>query len=182
MATVTTLPFRPDGWTVDDLDELPDDGNRYELLDGALLVSPPPELMHQYVGFRLAALLSGQLPPDLAVVTAPGVYYDSRTYRIPDVVVFRRSALSRPRPHLRPADVVIAVELMSPGNERTDRLKPAEYAAAGVPHFWRVELEAPVVVTHTLDGAVYRETGRFSGVVELAEPAPLRVRVADLLP
>jgi Uma2 family endonuclease len=183
MTAMTTLPFRPDGWTVDDLDDLPDDGYRYELLDGALLVSPPPELPHQYVVSRLIAVLAAQLPDELAAVGAPGLYYDPRNYRIPDVVVFPRSVLTRPHPRLGPADVVVAIELTSPGSLRTDRvLKPAEYAAAGIPHFWRLELDGPLLVTHLLDGTGYREAGRFTGEVALDVPVPVRFRLSELLP
>lgn len=181
MTAMTTLPFRPEGWTVDDLGDLPDDGFRYELLDGALLVTPPPELLHQYAAHSLAAAVQRHLPARLAVVTAPGLYYDPRNYRIPDVVVFPRELLGRPRHRLRPTDVVIAVEITSPGSERTDRvLKPAEYAAAGVPHFWRLDLEPLQLVTHDLDEGVYRETGRYDDEVRIEQPVPLILRLADL--
>ena len=183
MTAVTTLPFRPGGWTVDDLDELPDDGYRYELLDGSLLVSPPPELAHQVVATRLAVLLAAQLPDDLVAVAAPGVYYDARNYRIPDLVVFPRVVLSQERPRLTPTDVLLAVEVASPGSARTDRvLKPAEYAAAGVPHFWRVEPAEGVLVVHALVGDVYAEVARPHRDVVLEQPVPLRFSLADLLP
>lgn len=183
MATMTTLPFRPDGWTVDDLDGLPDDGYRYELLDGGLLVSPPPELAHQYIATRLVQVLNASLPRELTAVVAPGVYFDERNYRIPDVVVFGRSVLQRARPRLGLGDVVLAVELTSPGSTRMDRvLKPAEYAAAGIEHFWRLELSGPVLVTHVLAGHVYREAARFEDEVVVDEPVPLRCPLRDLLP
>lgn len=58
MSDVTTLPFRPDGWTVDDLELLPeDDPFRYELVDGSLLVTPPPRPWHDDLGSQLALVL-----------------------------------------------------------------------------------------------------------------------------
>lgn len=180
MTLVTTLPFRPDGWTVDDLHSLPSDGYRYELIDGALLVSPPPELQHQYLTGRLVGLLLAQLPEPYRAAPAPGLYFDRRNYRIPDVVAFRRERLAGGR--LGPDDVLLAVEVVSPGSVRMDRVaKPAQYAAGGIPHLWRVELDPLQLVTHELRGDVYQETGRFSGDVGVVQPVPLRFRLPDLL-
>ncbi len=66
--------------------------------------------------------------------------------------------------------------------ELTDRLvKPVEYAAAGIPHFWRLELEPLSLVVHALDGKAYRETRRLDDEVLLDEPDILHFRLADLL-
>lgn len=156
MTSVTTLPFRPEGWTVDDLGELPDDGYRYELIDGALLVSPPPELPHQYLTGRLVAVLLAQLPEPYRAAPAPGLYFDARNYRIPDVV--------------------------SPGSVRMDRVaKPAQYASGGIPHLWRVELDPLELVMHELHDDGYLETGRCDVDVDVTSPVPLRFRLPDLL-
>lgn len=180
MTTMTTIPFRPDGWTVDDLDDLPDDGYRYELIDGALLVSPPPELPHQYLTGRLVALLLHQLPDTHRAAPAPGLYFDRRNYRIPDVVAFDRQRLGRGQ--LGPDDVLLAVEVVSPGSVRADRVgKPAQYASGGIGHMWRVELDPLELVTLALRGDAYVETGRYRDEVELTEPVPLRFRLPDLL-
>lgn len=180
MPAVTTLPFHPDGWTVDDLGELPDDGYRYELIDGALLVSPPPELPHQYLTGRLVALLLAQLPERYRAAPAPGLYFDKRNYRIPDVVVFRRERLAGG--HLGPDDVLLAVEVVSPGSVRMDRVaKPAQYAAGGIPHLWRVELDPLELVTHELTGEAYQETGRYDAHVDVVSPVPLRFSLPELL-
>jgi len=58
MVAVTTLPASGD-WTVDDLDGLPDDGLRYELVDGVLLVSPAPRVLHQLAQAELLIVLAG---------------------------------------------------------------------------------------------------------------------------
>jgi Uma2 family endonuclease len=180
MSAMTTLPWRPEGWTVDDLDLLPDDALRYELFDGALLVTPPPELRHDDVIAQLIVLLGAALPRDLRVAGTAGVYFDLHNYRQPDVTVYRRSALSGRR--LAVHDVLLAVEVMSPTSVRTDRLaKPAQYAQAGIPSFWRLELDPLVLVVHALDGDVYRETGRFTEDVVVEEPVRLRFRVPGLI-
>jgi Uma2 family endonuclease len=181
MTAMTTLPFSPDGWTIDDLDELPDDPFRYELVDGALLVTPPPRPWHDDLGAQIAALLLGALPSEWRAAQAPGVYFDRRNYRQPDVVVYRREAATAER--LWAADCLLVVELVSPSSVSNDTVaKPAQYAAAGIPHYWRVHRDPLLLVAHDLDGVVYREVGRFDDAVELAEPVPLQFRLTDLLP
>jgi Uma2 family endonuclease len=181
MEPVTTLPARRDGWTVDDLDDLPDDGLRYELVDGSLRVNPPPTNVHDYVVGRFVVLLDGTLDDSWRVIPGGGIRFDAHNYREPDLMVIKRDAL-----HTRladPRDVLLAIQVMSPSSVTTDRLvKPAQYAAAGIPHYWRLELgDVPVLVTHELEGEVYRETGRFADEVVVDRPVALRFRLADLL-
>jgi hypothetical protein len=95
MSAVTTLPWgRP--LTRDDLESLPDDGHRYELLDGALLVTPAPTPRHQRAVMGLIAVLTAHVVPPLEVMVAPL-----------DVVLDALLELSEPFPvRLRPADLV----------------------------------------------------------------------------
>ncbi len=62
-----------DGWTIDDLYEIPDDGLRYELLDGMLLVSPPAVLGHYYGAFELGVLLKAALSDEWRIACNPEV-------------------------------------------------------------------------------------------------------------
>jgi hypothetical protein len=71
MTTMTVIPREAAEWTVDDLDRLPDDGPRYELLDGILLVSPAPARLHQRAAFNLGVLLHRVCPAGLEIVAAP---------------------------------------------------------------------------------------------------------------
>jgi len=88
IATGAGLPAdRP--LTVDDLDFLPDDGSRYELDDGVLVVSPAPANIHQLVVSRLQVLLSAACPDEFLVVSGNGVAMTRTQYRIPDLVVVR---------------------------------------------------------------------------------------------
>ncbi len=70
MTIMTVMPGATE-WTVDDLDRLPDDGLRYELLDGILLVSPAPTRRHQRAVWQLGLLLQAPCPPELEVLVAP---------------------------------------------------------------------------------------------------------------
>ena len=179
MGVMEPLVVPYDGWTVD---EMPD-GDHFrgsELVDGALLVNPPPSLRHQETALGLARLLLPHLPDAWRVVVEAGVHFDVRNYRQPDVVVYDAAASARDR--IEPADVHLAVEIMSPGSVSTDRVtKPAQYAAAGIPYFWRLELDPLVLVVHVLAGDVYREVARFDDLVVLDEPVALTFRLATLL-
>jgi Uma2 family endonuclease len=63
-----TVPVRAEGFTVEDLAEMPDDGRRYELVDGVLVVSPAPRPRHQLAAYRLGEILTRASPPDLVVI------------------------------------------------------------------------------------------------------------------
>lgn len=181
MAAMTSLHVPFDGWTVDDL---PDVEFRYELVDGALLVTPPETPRNGRIAcrllVRLAPALDGDwLDGDWEVLLGNGVYFDRRNYREPDLYVCRREAVDAGR--VNATDVMLAVEVMSPSSVANDRIaKPAQYAAAGIPHFWRIESDPRVLVTHDLADGVYRETGRFDDVVTVTQPVMLRFRLVDL--
>ena len=169
------VPF--DGWTVDDL---PDSELRCELVDGSLLVTPPATPRHQEVAGALVRLLEPALPAQWRAVATQGLYFDTRNYRVPDLLVYDRGATRRGR--ITPGDVHLAVEIMSPGSVSTDRVaKPAQYAAAGIPHFWRLELDPLLLVVHRLAGEAYDVVGEFDDEVALQEPLTVRFRVPALL-
>lgn len=182
MSAMTTLPLRPDGWTVDDLDLIPDDWPyRYELVDGSLLVSPPPPNAHNLAANQLAHLLHAVLDRQWVSLTPGAVEFGHRDWRQPDLLVMARAALSKK--YSAPGDALLAVEVMSPSSVGTDRLvKPRQYAAAGIENFWRLKPLEAVLITYVLDGGVYRETGRFTDEVVIDHPVALRFAVADLLP
>ena len=77
-------------------------------------------------------------PDHLRAAQAVGVTLNANTSRQPDVLL-RRAEVTADRSLLMPQDVVLAVELVSPGTRRTDPFaKPGEYAAAGIPFSWRI--------------------------------------------
>jgi Uma2 family endonuclease len=85
------MPVTAPRYTVDDLDRFPDDGNRWELLDGQLLVTPSPSLLHQVVSMRLAMLLADVVQRSgVGHVLGPGVVTTPPLTQLqPDILVCR---------------------------------------------------------------------------------------------
>ena len=172
----------PGGWTVEQLDTWPESHIRYELTDGALTVSPSPSSLHQVVAARLLVLLDGLASTDLAVTQAVEIRFGQRLTRIPDLLVVRSTDPGR---HwFAPVEVLLAVEIESPGSHAEDRvMKPALYARHAIPHFWRIELEPIRVRCYRLgSGDAYREAGSSDDRLTVDEPFRVDVALADLLP
>ena len=145
-----------DGWVEADLDWLPDDGNRYELIDASLHVTPPPSYGHNAVGLRICRILEDAAPADWRVVYESGVRIPAGNV-IPDVVVLR-PGFDREATWRKPADVALAVEIESRSSRRDDREeKPGLYAEAGIPAYWRIERhpEGPHLHAHELVDGEY---------------------------
>lgn len=177
MTAVMPLQVPYDGWTVDDMPELE---GPCELVDGGLLMTPLGTPHHQEVAMALANALQPALPREWRATAPQGLHLDHRNYRVPDLLVYDRAAADRGR--ISPRDVHLVGEVMSPGSVSTDRVaKPAQYAAAGIPHFWRLELDPLVLVVHRLVGTAYDEVGRYEDEVDLSEPVQVRFRLTSLL-
>jgi Uma2 family endonuclease len=160
--TVTESPPHRGPFTVADLDNLPDDGNRYEIFDGSLVVSPAPKVSHSDSTDRLGNVLRQQAPPDLRVLVVPvGVDLRGRnSYFIPDLVVVPEAVMRTAAANLDPSDVLLVAEVLSPSNRGTDLvLKRHDYAAVGIPRYWLVDLVERTLTVLVLDeGATsYRE-------------------------
>ncbi|MBV9142583.1 MAG: Uma2 family endonuclease [Pseudonocardiales bacterium] len=169
------------GWTVEDLDALPESHYRHELTDGALTVSPSPSSLHQAVAARLLVRLEAIAPEPLAVTQAVEIRFGRQLTRIPDVLVVHSD---QPGRHwFAPSEVLLAVEIESPGSHLEDRAtKPALYARYGIPHYWRIELEPPLVSRYSIGhGDCYQMIGA-GPRLSVSEPFPLDVAVAELLP
>jgi Uma2 family endonuclease len=169
------------GWTVEHLDALPESHYRYELTDGALTVSPSLSGLHQAVTGRLCALLDGLAPEPFAATWAMEIRFGRQLTRIPDVLVVRTG---KPCQHwFAPAEVVLAVEIESPGSHVEDRAtRPALYAQYGIPYFWRVELD-PVRINGYRLGPEDRYQIACEGErLTVTEPFELDIAVRDLLP
>lgn len=169
------------GWTVDDLDAMPESHHRYELTDGALNVSPSPSSLHQAVAMRLGALLESVAPEPYIVTQAVEIRFARQLTRIPDVLVLRSDEPAR---HwFAPAEVVAAVEIESPGSHVEDRAtKPALYAQYGIPHYWRFELDPPRVTTYQIGpGDRYRISSEGDRLA-VADPFDADFAALDLLP
>ena len=172
-------------WTVDDLYDYDWDvgHHRVEILDGALLMVPQPDVVHDGVCTRLIVALDRACPSHLVVGSKVGVSYGS-SYRVPDVIAYLRDR-RRHGYRLKPADLVLAVEVMSPSSVRTDRHdKPAEYAEVGIANYWRVEIDPePILFAYALRDGVYVEVAKVRGddVYRAAEPFPVEITPSRLL-
>ena len=131
-------------WTVEMLETLPDDGNRYECIDGELYVTPPPATAHQWIVSMLLRLLGPYVDESGTGITlaAPtGVEVDQRTMVEPDVLVSRLPSSSRVK-RLLGEDLLLAIEVLSPTTARRDRgVKHALYTRIGVDEYWIVDVE-----------------------------------------
>jgi Uma2 family endonuclease len=168
-------------FTIGDLYRLPDDGLRYELIEGSIVVSPPPLPIHQWVQSLLAETLNQQLPRPLRAVEGVGVRC-GRQLLIPDLLIASRAAFTSAARDIAAADVLAVAEIMSPGSRRDDRIrKPAIYAEAGIPAYLRIETPSDGAVTliaHDLDGNTYRETARAAGGRTVALTLPNGIQVS----
>ncbi len=163
-------------WTAEDLHRLPD-YYRYEIVDGALQMTPSASIAHNEIAFYLIARLKRQLPDGWSAVFDTDVILteDGRNLRRPDIVVYRRD---HQHAVLRAKDVGLVVEIVSPGSVTTDRVtKPAVYAAAGIPAYWRIEQEPALsLVEHQLtDMGKYFEHSPRAGVVKVDKPWPIEI-------
>ena len=169
-------------WTVEDLERLPDDGQRYELLDGVLLVSPAPVRRHQVTCFEVGKLLDAACPPELAVMVAPLDWRpDPRTSFQPDVLVIRNQGMSAKNVT---EPLVLAVEVLSPSTRGRDLVeKRAKYESAGVASYWVIDPDVPRLLALELADGRYRVAGEASGdeQVRLERPFPVTVIPSALL-
>jgi Uma2 family endonuclease len=137
MAMAISVPL----YTVDDLERFPDDGNRYELLDGVLLVTPQATAVHQVVASRIQFELTAALQkPGLAHVVGPGaVVRMPRTQLQPDILVYpaRFSPITDWR---KITEHWLAVEILSRSSRVYDReFKRDAYFALGLERVWLVD-------------------------------------------
>jgi len=144
-------------YTVDDLEKFPDDGNRYELLDGVLLVTPAPAAVHQLVAGRIQGRLFAALNGHAHVVGPGAVVRKPKTQLEPDILVYSSSYAPRTDwPKIK--DHWLAVEVLSRSSRVYDReFKRDAYFSLGVQQVWLVDWRNAVV-------EVSRSPGRFRRV------------------
>ncbi len=157
-----------------------------EIVDGMVVVTPSASVRHN----RLARFLAHGLELGAGPEWNADIDFDVRlqevplTNRRPDVVVYRAAAIdSLP---MRPENVLLLVEIVSPGSETTDRVvKADQYAKAGIAFYWRVEQATtgvPLVYTYVLDPAsrVYRDGEVFTGTVKATVPFSVEIDLSTL--
>jgi Uma2 family endonuclease len=145
------MPATHANWTVEMLDALPDDGQRYEIIDGELFVTPAPSDVHQLVAgefyFRLRSYLR---PSNVArgIMSPADVRRGDRTRnRVqPDVFAVRLHDGKRPAYPYSLTDLILAIEVASPSNPIYDyQVKRELYLSNGIPEYWIVNADARVV-------------------------------------
>src|SRR5215831_13090913 len=133
--------------TVADLDLMPEDGNRYELIEGDILMSRAPSLLHQIVVHNFDTYIGVYLHQNAigTAVPGPGVIFDEYNGVIPDLVFIsneRRAQVAGGEKVTGAPDIVIEVLSQGPDNERRDReVKRRLYAKFGVREYWIADLE-----------------------------------------
>jgi Uma2 family endonuclease len=175
-------------FTVHDLDRMPDDGRRYELVDGVLIVSPAPGTPHQLVVGEVAYVLRQLCPRGLRVLPGPGVRMSMETELIPDIVVSRFEHIGGARITDPP---LLAVEVRSPSTALVDlNIKKAVYERFGIESYWIVvpDAEKPEVIVFELHDGQYEQVAQVAGDEPFAAARPFPVDltpsrlVAGLLP
>ena len=140
-------------WTREDVLALPDDGNRYELVDGELLVSPSPRGLHQRGVLSLLRLVDPHVQTHrLGSVLFSPADLDLKSGQLvqPDLFVGAMVAGREPVEWSEFGIPILVVEVLSPSTARYDRItKRRRYQRSGVPAYWIVDLDARQVEVWT---------------------------------
>lgn len=174
---VVVLPAVDRLFDLEDLFGTPDDGNRYEVLDGALVVTPPPGTEHQTVVGELFVLLrEAARPLGLRTFVAPVAWrIGPGQVPEPDLVVVTADSVT-PRAVERPP--LLVVEVLSPtGRDRYLSEKRRIYARGGAPHYWIVDPAEPSITVLELTGDRYVEAALVVGNSAYETEAPFAIRV-----
>jgi Uma2 family endonuclease len=168
-------------WTLAELDRLPEDGNSYELVDGALFVTPPPSPAHEQLAARLLAILVPYVGSQALgfVYTPRAVVRTDESEVEPDLMV-RPDTPTRPQRWVDMPTPSLVVEIVSKATQRRDHNeKRAFYRRIGVTEYWIVDryTRSIRVVRQSADDVV--ESARLSWWPDGATE-PLNVDVAAL--
>lgn len=143
------MPQSVTRWTAEMVRAIPDDGNRYEVVDGVLLVTPSPTYDHQRAVLELAVALREYVRARRlgeVVVSPADVELDPHGMVQPDVFVqgFVEGRLARD--WNTGAPLLLVIEVLSPSTARADRItKRRRFQRAGIPEYWIVDPDARTV-------------------------------------
>ncbi|WP_018350904.1 Uma2 family endonuclease [Longispora albida] len=180
------IDYLSGGMTPEEYEALPEDGTRRELIDGVLHVTPTPSIPHQTFAGLLMTQLALSAPEEYLVTQAVEIKLKETLRYVPDLLVVTADVMDAARPPCRvaPSQVILAAEIVSPSTTSMDRItKPAQYAQAGIPWFWRIETRPTLRVTaHQIsaNGGVYELAGEFSTRIKLEDPWPMDIDLQPL--
>jgi len=167
-------------FTVAELDRMPSDGHRYELVDGMLVVSPRPTTVHQFVATRLIGVLSAACPAELCVIVEPAVQLDPVTELAPGLVLVHLDDVGDAKFTAPP---LLVVEVRSPSTALIDlNRKKAAYEKFGVPSYWIVDPEParPELTVFELRDSGYVLEATSTQPLTLPHPFMVTITPADL--
>lgn len=167
-------------FTVDVLEGMPVDGRRYELIGGAIIVTPAPEPGHQILSRQVQRLLEDVCPRDHQVIQAPIDLDLPEGQRVqPDLVVVPRTSIGQKRLVM---PVLLVVEVVSPGSRINDRvLKRAAYAEAGIPAYWILEPDEPLATALRLSSEGEYEVDAEGDGFSVDWPVPVAFVLSELV-
>ena len=171
-------PIEPGEFTTADLDAAPDEGPRYELVDGVLLATYMSSTSHQHALIELMVQLRTVCPEHLRVLPGPLEFRPgSRLALVPDLLVLPRKDYQT-----RWVDeLALAVEVVVDTTRTVDRaLKPVLYERAGVPAYWMLDADEGTLTVLEMEGGRYVERAVVAdgGAFEAKVPFAVRVRVS----
>jgi Uma2 family endonuclease len=191
--TITTkmpelLLRSPDSdWNRERWEKLPDDGNRYEVIDGVLYMTTAPSSFHQWIIRQIVRLLFTQIDDAGVGITtwSPiGLFMPGCDPVQPDILVVRNSDLAMFQDSRISGIPALLIEVLSPSNPNQDtKIKRGAYARAGVPEYWIVRpAERDALVCSQPDTSLgdYAQVSHIVGDGELVSPTlPIRTKIAD---
>ncbi len=164
---VDNIPGPKQGhWTYANYATLPEDGNRYDLVDGVLYMAPAPNLWHQKITFEIASYMRTHVSlAGLGEVFIPptDIQLASNTVFQPDVIVILKDHFDLIQESRIIGAPDLIVEVTSPGTATYDRRQKYDaYARAGVAEYWLVDPATQTVEVLTLEGGEYQQIGVFA--------------------
>lgn len=169
-----------------------DEQGRSELQEGALVMAPSPRPHHVLAMGRLFLQLQQQVPGDVEVMQDIDVNLELAAsnqpgfVRRPDLVIVDKAAPDRAELEgrlIKASEVLVVIEIVSPGSRRLDNVtKRGEYADAGIPYYWIVDIDRPVslVACHLTEEFGYLDHGSATGSFATADPFPVKLDLTQL--
>ncbi len=169
-------------WAYEDYLALPDDGRRFEIIEGVLYATNPPNFEHQLVLSELILHLGNYVHETGIGYVIPAlfeVHLSQSTRPVqPDMIFFKTERLPRGDAIFFDGAPELIIEVLSPATLRTDQVvKFTAYEQAGVPEYWMINPKSHLVQVYVLSGQEYALLGEFAGedVVQLSVLAGLQI-------